>query len=213
MTAETPIPETGDDIRIARATLRITQSELSDRLGVSLNTVRRYEASTRLDNIVSFAVAYLLIQVKPVSVSAMTPEERAELKFRERKHLRDLEAAAGITRGYRPMDPSVRLERQEEIARLKGVRKRNAARNRDRPTIAALHQALSLIAGEETVTFQYGPEFAPFQYPKQRTAALADARHRAIMGGHYHVEAYCNAADNAPVPGDSPLVLLPLEDE
>lgn len=202
--------DSGSDLTAARSTLSLTQGELAGTLGVSISTVRRQEACARLDQLIALAVECLLRRARPNS-AVVSPEERAERRFREAKRLRELKEEAGMVRkGYEPLPAKVRLDRADELTRLRGIRRRNRSRPEQRAFVADLHVQLAAITNDTII-----PAPWPTARPTwaKRNALIVEARHWALEHGWAFAEAYCNAANEGIVPDDSPLLTMPLEPE
>lgn len=192
----------GSDLFGARNALKLTQKELSAVLGCSLASLRRYETNARLDNTIALAVECLLRRAAQTS-RGLSPEERAERKFREKQRLIQLHTEAGLPlrgAGRPPTSITVLAQRhlalRDAKAHIRAVEARNAERDRQRPIIASVHFALR-------GSSQRGDGVA-YQHALQ---AAVDA----CREGDNLVEEYLNAAHDFVVPDDSPLVTLPLE--
>ena len=212
----------GTELIDARNTLKMSQRQLADALGIAPATLRRYEISAELELMVALAVECLLR--RQARSAALTPEEKAERRFREQQKLAELKAAAGL--GARPRrtpteQAQARLERTAEYLRLKAdsgivaasvrvnlaasderrrlkyVRKRNRAREAERPLIAQAHAELAhLPLGSN-----------------ERSIYVSGARTAAVDVEQYFLANYLNSADVGVVADDDPLVTLPMEDE
>lgn len=194
--------DAGSDLAAARNELKMSQTQLAAALDVSLATIKRHEKSSRLDVIVALAVESLLRRARP-SNAPVSPEERAERKFREREHLRKLHEQAGLTmRGPgRPAKPLLEraigaLDLQEEKRRIRGVRTRNRLRAEQRSLIASLHASLAMANRLNNGTM----------HRALLDKAIADCTEQQM-----YLTAYIELAEQMPVPDDSPLVTLPEE--
>lgn len=187
--------ETGLDARAAREKMGVTQDNLADTLGISTRQMRRHESEYALDKLIALAIECLLRRRAASHQMAVSPEERAERKFREQQRLRELRDAAGI-------GPVARIKRQlddsELRKRLSLLRARNRARNAERPVVARLQGALKRLAAEG----------AWDDYRK-----TLDAAQLAYGGTTIYTAEYIDAARQGPPPDDSPLITLPLEIE
>lgn len=208
----------GKDVSEARKTLNLNATELAAVLGIGVATLRRYESSARLDNMVALAVECLLRRAQPAaSASGKSPAEIAARQVAiaaERARLRE---QAGLTAArYVPLTPEQKAARKLETqlaykrlcaaqgiptpAEARSLRKRakvrNEHRDRERPMIAALHAKAKLlaIAGEWE------------QYHRLLQS------HSIGEGPSANQLAYLEAATKNVLPDDSPLVTLPLED-
>lgn len=194
--------DAGSDLMAARNELKMSQTQLAAALDVSLATIKRHEKNSRLDVIVALAVETLLRRARPGN-APVSPEERAERKFREREHLRKLHEQAGLAvRGPgRPTKPLLEraihaLDLQEEKRRVRGVRTRNRLRAEQRPLIAELHAALNMAARLNNGTM----------HRLLLDRATADCTEQQM-----YLAAYIDLAEHIPVPDDSPLIALPEE--
>ncbi|MDE2103792.1 MAG: hypothetical protein KGL39_41525, partial [Patescibacteria group bacterium] len=98
--------ETGQDAEMAREKLNLTQQEMANSVGISLRTWRRQATSDQLDLTISLAIECLLRRRAVSSQTAVTPEERAERKFREQRRLLELRRAAGLPAGRASLTPA-----------------------------------------------------------------------------------------------------------
>lgn len=129
---------TGIALSDARERLKLTREQLATLLGLSPATLKRHEKAGRLDLCVALAVECLLRRDLARTNAPVSPEERAERKFRERKRLLELKAEAGMVKAAPTVKETVqrRLEartltgqmaseqvRTTESARLDAVRK------------------------------------------------------------------------------------------
>lgn len=223
--------ETGQDARIAREKLNLSQSDISMLMGISQSTMKRYETSSVLEPIAALAIECLLRRRAASHQSAVSPEERAERKVREQLHMAKLRAEAGLP-ARKMATPAEVAERQIAIAeakrqlrldrgtvvsimqdrldardtkhRLAIVRARNRQRDDQRPKVAELHaQAASL-----ALAAQASGVWTEYQ-------ALLDATALNIGSAKdtQFIAEYIDAARTQVVPANDPLVTLPLESE
>lgn len=193
--------ENGLDARQSREKLEITQRQMADMLGISTRHLGRQEASDHLEPIVALAIECLLRRRATSHQTAVSPEERAERKFRERQRLRELEQAAGV--GRQTTSPEARaklaLDYKEARRQLGLLRGRNRQRIADRPLIAALHRQLKgLLARSDVDGYRMAINLSD-QVPG--------------VDKHVYLMIYTDAARQGSLPDDSPLVTLPLEIE
>lgn len=206
--------DSGDDLKTARITLALSQNDMALALGVSVATLRRHEASAQLDLLIGLAAECLLRRAQ-FGGAAVSPEERAERRFREAKRLRELKEAAGMVRKpYEPMPVRAVVARRQAIRKLEAVTKRNIKRDQQRPVVLQVHKGLPPIEGDTVMEFiDANAGGRVNRVLRNRADYLARARQEAQEFGWLHIIAYCNAADQRQIADDDPLVTLPLEPE
>lgn len=185
----------GSDVVAARRALGFTQMQLAVALDIGLSTVRKHEASERLDTLMSLAVECLLRRAAPdkPSNARLTPEERAERRFAEAQHLRDLKATAET--------PTTIAQRQLAVAnerkRLRAIQRRNDARAEQRPIVRDLWEQFDASSS--------------FLNAKERTE-LIDSIVAQAPTQHIHVLAFLEFARTTTlISVQDPLVALPDE--
>jgi len=192
---------TGSDLAHARAELKLTQREMADHLGISWASLKRYEKAPELGLLVALAAECLLRRVAPSNArvnARVTPEERAERKYRQQRRLAELRAGDSLLAPLRPVNEvaartvALRAARQ----RLVAIENRNHARIDQRVRIARIHGNLkaALARGDS-----------------QAYNDIVASEENATKEHLTFVWNYITAAGTAPVPDDSPLISLPDE--
>lgn len=184
--------ETGDDLLTARSALQITQAQLADTLRVSLSTIKRAERAINLDTTMALAVECLLRRRAASHQKAVSPEERAERKFREKQRLRELQEEAGWSRGKSVSAVAAGVER----AKLRAVVERNAERDRVRHRITHCLAVLQPLTEAER---------------RNQIAVWVGMTKIPDMVSRYLADFYVGLEDGTITAMDDPRITLPLE--
>lgn len=203
---------TGDDVKQARAKLGLSQAGLIEALGISISTLKRHEASESLDTTIALAVECLLRRRAAAHQVAVTPEERAERKFRERKRLLELKAAdpdilalqaqasaSAAALRAKLRGENVALQRAQVLAtdsrrQIKAAIARNKKRASERQRIAALHEKLKILAAAGDAISYHG--------------AIENAQTYAERNNLPNVIAYLERMEREIVPDNDPTLTL-----
>lgn len=97
----------GYHISDARERLKLSREQLAATLGIAVSTLKRHEKAGRLDPCVALAVECLLRREAAKASTPVSPEERAERKFRERKRFIELKAEAGLVKTAPTLEEAV----------------------------------------------------------------------------------------------------------
>lgn len=195
--------DSGDSLMDARCTLELTQTDLAREIGVSLSTLQRAEKAQAPDLTLSLAVECLLRRRAQRASTAVSPEERAERRFRESERLRELKEArtSPEQRAERRFREAARLRQLKEEAGWRpaaaaratesvasGIRRGRAQRNRERdeqrPLIAARVKMLQGASPEEVrllITSWQVSTPPSSTYLKAFTDALVEGRNIELM--------------------------------
>ena len=193
--------QSGDELLEARESLSMTLRQLAGALDISVSKIKKEQASATVSPVVALAVECLLRRRS--TNNRVTPEERAERKFREKEHLRKLHEAAGLPMhgAGRPPRPSTEtalrsVDLREERKRITSLYKRNQQRAEQRPKVALLHGRFSGFAkAGQWGLYRHALDAAKFETPTTEVYVLA----------------YLDAAGYGPPDDDSPFVALPEE--
>jgi transcriptional regulator with XRE-family HTH domain len=223
--------DTGADLKSAREQLSMVQTDLCNVLGIGISTLKRHESSQALNPLIALAVECLLRREQSKRTAPVSPEERAERKFREREHLRKLRIAAGepvdrTPAGIAARQVAIAAERRRlkeeagllaspaakavaavayksERRRVGLAHARNLERDRERPLIAELQSQLRPLGAAAVETGDWTPYVRAVDLACMGLG-LDPAPYRS---------AYLEEARNRLVADDDPLVTLPLEPE